>query len=237
MKHIAIFGATGAIGSAFIDYYAAQDDVEKIYAFSRRAFSHLNRKVEVVKVDNMKETSLESACKQVAPKQLDVIIIAVGVLHDAYAQPEKSLKECSVKKMQHIFSTNIFGPTLILKYFLPLLRRDVRAVCAVLSAKVGSISDNRLGGWYSYRASKAALNMVIKNASIELSRIAKKSMVIGLHPGTVNSYVSKPFQKNLPSGQLQQPEESVRHLVKCIESLPILGTGKCFSYTGEEVFP
>ena len=124
--------------------------------------------------------------------------------------PEKSLRELSAEKFARAFAINATGPALSAKHFLPKLARDRRAVFAALSARVGSISDNRLGGWYAYRASKSALNMILKTAAIETARRAPQAIVIGLHPGTVDSKLSKPFQENVTPGKLFRPEDAAR---------------------------
>ena len=108
-------------------------------------------------------------------------------------------------------------------------------MCAALSAKVGSISDNRLGGWYSYRASKAALNMIVKCASIEMQRRNKESIVVGLHPGTVDSALSKPFQSNIQPNSIFTPEHSVSQMINVLDNLTSLDTGKCFSYDAKKI--
>ena len=126
---------------------------------------------------------------------------------------------------------------MIAKYFLPKLNREKRSIFAALSARVGSISDNQLGGWYSYRASKAALNMVIKNIAIEISRFNKKAIIVGLHPGTVDSNLSKPFQVNVPYGKLFTPEFSTQKLVEVLRSLTSKQSGKCFAWDGQEILP
>ena len=117
-----------------------------------------------------------------------------------------------------IFSINTVGPALIGRYFIPLLRKDAKSVIAFLSARVGSISDNKLGGWYSYRASKSALNQIVKNFSIELKRTNPKAIVLALQPGTVDSNLSEPFKKNVAKGKLFTPEQSRELLSNVIEN-------------------
>lgn len=128
-------------------------------------------------------------------------------------------------------------PALIAKHLLPKLNKDHPAIFAALSARVGSISDNQLGGWYAYRASKAALNMIIKNAAIEVGRRNRKAIVVGLHPGTVDSDLSKPFQGNVADGKLFTPEDSAQKLLEVLRSLGPEQTGKCFAWDGKEVLP
>lgn len=126
-------------------------------------------------------------------------------------------------------------PALIAKHFLPKLNRENKAVFAVLSARVGSITDNRLGGWYAYRASKVALNMILKNAAIEIGRRYKKSIIIGLHPGTVNSPLSKPFQTNVPDDQMFTADFSVKKMIEVLDSVTPEKSGSCFAWDGKEI--
>ena len=147
--------------------------------------------------------------------------------------PEKTLKNIEFEFAKKNFLINAIGPALLIKYFAPMLDKDEKSVFASLSAKVGSISDNGYGGWYSYRASKAALNQLIKTSSIEMKVKNKKAIFIALHPGTVKSELSKPFQKiNL---KIQSPEESAKHLVKIINSIDQSQTGKFFNWDGSEI--
>ena len=184
------------------------------------------------------ETSIEeSALVASKDKPIDMVIIATGILHEGKLMPEKSLKDLSAEKLQRLFEVNTIVPLLIAKHFLPKLSRETRSIFATLSARVGSISDNQLGGWYSYRASKAALNMIIKNIAIEISRFNKKAIIVGLHPGTVDSNLSKPFQGNVPDGKLFTPEYSTQKLLEVLTSLTSKQSGKCFAWDGKEILP
>ena len=163
-------------------------------------------------------------------------MVTTGVLHlGADIQPEKSLRDLSADKFHAIFAANTIFPALAAKHFLPLLHRDKRSVFAALSARVGSISDNRLGGWYAYRASKAALNMIIKNAAIEIERRHKQAIVVGLHPGTVDSDLSKPFQSNVQQNKLFTPAFSAASLLDVVDRLTLDDSGKCFAWNGQEI--
>ena len=132
---------------------------------------------------------------------------------------------------------NTIGPTLVGKYFIPFLRKDARSVFAFLSARVGSISDNKLGGWYSYRASKTALNQIIKNFSIEVKRSNINAIFVGLQPGTVKSYLSKPFEKNVKADKLFTPDYSAEKLLDVISNLTNENSGKVYAWDGEEIGP
>ena len=140
-----------------------------------------------------------------------LIINATGLLHegDENISPEKALRQIDGAKMARVMAVNAIAPALICKYFLPLMVRDEKAVLAHLSARVGSISDNRLGGWTSYRAAKAAQNMIVKNAAIETARRDKNKIIVGLHPGTVDTNLSAPFQANVAEDKLFSPARAI----------------------------
>ena len=165
------------------------------------------------------------------------MIVATGILFDGNITPEKSLRELSAKKFLRLFEVNTILPALIAKHFLPKLNKQDRSIFAALSARVGSVSDNKLGGWYSYRASKSGLNMIIKNAAIEINRQNKNAIIVGLHPGTVDSNLSKPFQGNVPDGKLFTPDYSVKRLLDVLGNLTPESSGRCFSWDGKEVQP
>ncbi len=228
-SNIAIIGASGTIGQAFIQHLSERYPHATIHSFSRNS---------EIAIDYMDEQSIETAANTASKTEtLDLVLVTTGILHTEDLQPEKSLKQLSSKNFQSLFEANTIAPALIAKYFLPKLNKDKPATFAALSARVGSISDNRLGGWYAYRASKAALNMIIKTASIEMRRTHPKAILLGLHPGTVDSPLSKPFQKNLPEGQLLTPQESVKQLLEVILKRGLQDTGKCFAFSGEEIEP
>lgn len=238
MKNVMIIGASGAIGSAFLKQLEAQDDIAHIFAFSRHDITSSSDKVTIGTMDTDDETSIESAISSI-PKNIefDFVLVATGMLHSDAIMPEKSLKELSKEKFEQLFLTNTIGPALVVKHVAPLMRSSQRSILAIISARVGSISDNQLGGWYSYRASKAALNMLIKSASIEMARKNKQSIIVGLHPGTVDSKLSKPFQAHVKEGKLFSPEYSASQLLNVIETLEPHDSGKCFAYDGSEIAP
>lgn len=239
-KNIAIIGASGAIGNAFLHKISSLYPEANISAFSRQ-ISKIEPKdklktVNYYDINYQDENSLEQAAKIAANgSSLDLVIIAIGTLHDEDIMPEKALKELSAKKFHHLFEINTITPALLAKYFLPKLNRNNQAIFAALSARVGSISDNQMGGWYAYRASKAALNMIIKNAAIETARRNKEAIIIGLHPGTVNSALSRPFQSNVPAGKLFTPEFAATKLLEVLNDLRPADSGKCFAWDGKEV--
>lgn len=166
----------------------------------------------------------------------DLVIVASGVLTLADGTgPERSYKSLDPGAMAQIFAANTLGPALVAKHMLPLFARDRRCLFGALSARVGSIGDNRIGGWHSYRASKAALNMLLKNFAIELGRTHRQAIVAGLHPGTVDTALSEPFQSNLPQGQLTKAADAAKNLLAVIDGLTPDDSGGVFDWQGKRV--
>lgn len=220
-----VFGARGGIGGALAD--ALEDDLGGHCALTRLT------RAEVDITDEAALAALAEAQKQQGP--LHLIINATGLLHDGALQPEKALRQITADTMAHVLAVNTIGPALICKYFLPLMARDEKAVMAHLSARVGSISDNRMGGWTSYRAAKAAQNMVVKNAAIETARRDKQKIILGLHPGTVDSDLSAPFQGNVATGKLFTPPQAASYLLRVINGCGPDDSGKVFAWDGAEI--
>ncbi|MCC5792349.1 MAG: SDR family NAD(P)-dependent oxidoreductase [Legionellaceae bacterium] len=238
LKNIAIIGGTGSIGLAFTKQLAALHPTASIQVFSRSTPHTPTSHIHHHRIDYRSEASIAAAAQlacQDAP--LDLIIVATGLLHEDTLKPEKSLHELSAEKFQRVFEVNTILPALIAKHFLPQLSRDHRAVFAALSARVGSISDNKLGGWYAYRASKAALNMVLKNAALEMGRRNRHAIVVGLHPGTVDSRLSKPFQANIAQEKIFTPDFSVSKMLEVLARLTPQDSGRCFAWDGQEIAP
>ena len=222
----AVIGASGGIGVAIADRLEA-DKAEVIL---------LARSGGDVKIDLEDETSIaEAAAKAGESGPLDLVFVATGFLHEEGSGPEKDWRHLDAENLARNFAINVTGPALVAKHFLPLLPDDRRAGFATLSARVGSISDNRLGGWYAYRASKAALNMMIRSLSIELARKKPEAFCVGLHPGTVDTRLSQPFQRNVPEGKLFTPDHSAARLLEVLDGLGPTDSGKCFAYDGEEI--
>jgi NAD(P)-dependent dehydrogenase (short-subunit alcohol dehydrogenase family) len=237
-SNIAVFGASGSIGKALINQLSITEPKATIHAYSRTKINFSNDDITSHTIDYSSEESIEQAASIATRRApLDLIILATGVLHYDEVLPEKSMRDLSAEKLQHLFYVNTIIPTIIGKYFIPRLNRKKRSIFAALSARVGSISDNRLGGWYAYRASKAALNMIIKNAAIEATRLNKDSIIIGLHPGTVDSKLSKPFQSSVPKENLFTPDYSAKKLLTVINQLVPESSGKCFAWDGKEIKP
>jgi NAD(P)-dependent dehydrogenase (short-subunit alcohol dehydrogenase family) len=181
-----VIGASGAIGAAFLEHLEADERFVVRLGLSRSS---------TPAIDLTSEASIEAAAKAVAGHDTPVrlVVDATGFLHDDAFMPEKSWRHLDAAHMAQSFALNAIGPALLMKHFLPLLPRDGKAVFATLSARVGSIEENVVGGWYSYRASKAALNQIVRTASNELKRARKEAVCVGLHPGHVESPLSAPF--------------------------------------------
>ena len=237
MKSVAIIGSSGAIGRAFLYAYIADKEVSNIYSISRTEVELNDERIIHINIDVTDEVSVKAAASKIGENRLDKLIVATGILHTELFGPEKSIKDIKIENFVKIFSVNAFGPALIGKYFLPLMKKDKKSIAAFLSARVGSISENKLGGWYAYRASKSALNQIIKNFSIESKRTNPTGIIIGLQPGTVKSKLSEPFQKNVKKGKLLLPKDSVKSLIKVIESVMQNDSGKIFDWKGEEIAP
>ena len=237
VENIAVIGSSGALGNAFTEQLAALHSSAVIHAFSRQPRASVDN-IRGHAIDYAREDSIGKAAALAAQQApLDIVIVATGILHDGTLTPEKSLRELSAQKFQRLFAGNTILPALVAKYFLPHLNRHSRSIFAALSARVGSVSDNRLGGWYAYRASKAALNMVIKNAAIETARRNKQAIVVGLHPGTVDSSLSQPFQANVPADSLFTPEFSAAKLLAVLADLKPQHNGACLAWDSSEVPP
>jgi len=235
-KNILIVGATGSIGHEFTKHYDLERNVEKIFALSRRNNDFDSKKIHPVIFDYNKDETFEDLIDALNNQPINTIIIATGLLHNKDVSPEKSVNNISVLGLNQLFHVNVFGPMLLIKKLLPLIKQSTLVKIIFLTARVGSITDNKLGGWYSYRSSKAALNMMIRTLSIELQRIKKENIVIGMHPGTVDSNLSKPFLKNV-NHQILSPKESVAHMVKVIHRIKPEDSGNCFDIKGNVIDP
>ncbi|MEO1017144.1 MAG: SDR family NAD(P)-dependent oxidoreductase [Pseudomonadota bacterium] len=232
----AVIGATGGIGHAFVQALLQDDKLGGLVACSRNEPAVTHEKLAWAPLDITDEATIEAAAtaaKDQGPFQL--IVCATGILHGDDLTPEKSYRTLEAEHLQRVFSINTIGPALVAKHFLPLLAPKERAVFAILSARVGSIGDNRLGGWHGYRASKAALNMMIRNFAIETGRRHNEMICVGLHPGTVDTGLSKPFQGNVAPEKLFTPEQSVRHLLQVIDGLTPADSGGCLAWDGKKV--
>ena len=243
VARVAVIGATGAIGSAFSDCVMELFPAATLLAAGRtlplrESKDNQTAPVCIGGLDLGDEDSIRDVCAQLVSGGMpDLVLVATGILHDGDAFPERSLKELDKGAMEHLLAVNLIGPSLIMKHLLPHVPRKGPFRMGVLSARVGSISDNQLGGWYSYRTSKAGLNMMIKGAAIELKRRNREAVLVGLHPGTVESALSDPFQRNVPSNKLFTPEHAARCLMEVLLSRSAEQSGLCFDWAGKEIEP
>lgn len=218
-----VIGASGALGAAFSERLRADPRCGGVWGLGRQS---------AVRVDFADEASLADAAaalRQHGPFHL--VLVATGVLHLPGVQPEKRLADLSFDAMEKIFRINTFGPALAMRHFAPLLDRQ-RSVLAVLSAKVGSVGDNRLGGWYSYRASKAALNMMVKTAAIEMRRTHPGAVLVALHPGTVRSALSRPFRGDEIG---RDPDQAAAAMLEVLNGLGADDSGSFVAYDGQRL--
>ena len=227
IEFAAVFG-TGELGAALIDKILERNPHVYIFAIKRKesSFSHIFKRVHVIDHDPLSESSWEklvSDMKKVT-ERLDQVISTYGLLHNENIAPEKSLKDIELNSMIESFQVNAMTAPLLAKYLYPFFSKKTPSCMSFLSAKVGSIGDNRLGGWYSYRASKAAMNMFVKNIAIEFERKKLQTSVMSIHPGTTESKLSKPYLKNF-NLKVWKPDQSAEHILDVIEKNYGLGVG------------
>ena len=222
-----VIGAGGGLGAALLAQLEREAHYVKVIGLGRSA---------EVTLDYGDESSICTAAQSVAALCADagldlrMLIVATGFLHGPQGQPERSFAQLDAAYLEHVFKINTLGPALVMKHFLPLLPKQGRCVAAFVSAKVGSIGDNALGGWYGYRASKAALNQLVKTASVELARRNKQSICVALHPGTVASALSQPFAKT--GLNVRTPDLAAHALLGVLNGLSALDTGALVDYQG-----
>jgi NAD(P)-dependent dehydrogenase (short-subunit alcohol dehydrogenase family) len=235
-----IFGASGGIGGALTSLLAQHPRVATLHAGSHRADVQPNAKVRPFRFGHEDETTIAAAVEQArADGPLHMVIVATGMLHDETRgiTPEKTWRHLSADTMARSFAVNAVLPGIIAKHALPALAKGDKAVFAALTARVGSISDNRLGGWHAYRAAKAALNQLIRTLSVELAAKNPSALCVGLHPGTVATAMSAPFQGNVPGERLFSPEQSAASLLSVLNALSPQGSGRAFAWDGSEIQP
>lgn len=233
----AVFGASGGIGAALVRALA-DGGISRVYAGSRSGLVPEGTAIVPFRFDYEDAGSLDRAATAMSDRPPQLVIVATGVLTlPDGTGPERSYKQIDAAAMERSFRVNTIGPALVAKHMLPLFPRDRRCLLAVLSARVGSIGDNRIGGWHSYRASKAALNMLVRNFAIELGRTHRQAVAVSLHPGTVDTSLSQPFQSNLAEGQLTDPDQAAGNLLRVIERLTAADSGNAFDWRGERIEP
>jgi len=220
MVEIALIVGTGGIGTALAETLKLDGQV-----------THVGRSTGL---DIFDETALAGLAASLSPPP-SLVIVTTGMLHDDRQQPEKSIRDLSEERLARSFAINAIAPALIAKHILPVMAKHERTVFAVLGARVGSITDNRTGGWHGYRASKAALVQLMKTIAIEAGRTRPQSIVVTLHPGTVDTGMSKPFQRGVAPEKLFTPAVSAAHLLAVIEKLTPADTGGHFAWDGAAI--
>jgi NAD(P)-dependent dehydrogenase (short-subunit alcohol dehydrogenase family) len=231
----AVFGASGGLGHAFVEHLAADPRCARVHAGGRTPPAQDHPKVLPFSFDLTNLASLEAAAEAIGAT--DVVIIATGVLHGEKLMPEKSMRALDPAQMNLAFAINAIGPAQIARLLLPAMPRNRRTLFAALSARVGSNSDNRLGGWHSYRASKAALNMLIRCLAIEQARSHPQAVCVALHPGTVDTELSRPFKAGVNPAQLFVPMAAAGHLLVVLDALAPTQSGRLFAWDGQELAP
>jgi len=248
-KHILIQGAGRGLGLALVSQLLTDDDA-RVSATVRDPLrandlqdlqTHYGEdRLAIHALDLSDESSIAHARESVGQRhpRLDLLMTCAGLLHDGDdLWPEKKLGDIQPDNLARSFAVNATGPVLMIKHFHDLLTHGDRAVIASLSARVGSISDNGLGGWYAYRASKAAQNQLTRTAAIELRRKSKALICVGLHPGTIDTDLSEPFQKRVPEKQLQTAKQAAGHLLDVIAQLTPEDSGQLFDWAGKKIEP
>jgi NAD(P)-dependent dehydrogenase (short-subunit alcohol dehydrogenase family) len=231
-----VIGSSGGIGGALVDALAADPGVCEVVACARSPRPHASGKVIARPIDILDEASIIAALADT--REIHLAIVATGLLHeDAGLAPEKTWRALDAETLLRSFAVNAVGPALVAKHVLPRLPRQGKAVFAALSARVGSISDNRLGGWYGYRASKAALNQLIRTLAIELARQRTEAICVGLHPGTVDSALSRPFQSGVDGAKLFTPAFAAGRLLAVIDGLDAAASGQLVAWDGVRIAP
>ena len=232
--NIAIVGGSGGIGQAFVKNLVRQDKVQFVHAtFNQNKPELTHPKVSWQSMDVMQESSVQAWSETLG--EIDWLINAAGILHSLDNYPEKSIRQFQPDFFLQNMSINALANLLLAKFTQDKFKHGRHVVFATISAKVGSIEDNRLGGWYSYRASKAALNMCVKTLAIEWKRTLPNVVVAAIHPGTTDTALSKPFQKNVPQGKLFNPDQSVGYMLDVLNGLTPEKTGRFWAYNGEQL--
>ena len=217
-----VIGASGGIGRALVDELHTLEACCAVATLSRSEGDF----------DLLDEKTIATQAANFAKDQFDLVVCATGVLTIDGIGPEKSIREIDPGAMAAQFAVNAIGPALVLKHFTPLLPKSKRSVFAVLSARVGSIGDNRLGGWISYRSSKAALNQIVRTTAIEVARTRPQAVIVSLHPGTVDTPLSRPFAAN---HQARVPKDAASTILATLDGLTAPGSGDFFAYDGSRV--
>jgi len=225
-----VIGSGGGLGAELLSQLESDASYSQAIGLSRST---------EVSVDYLDESSIAKAAESIATlcatsgRELRLLVVATGFLHGDTGQPERSFTQLDAAYLSHVFQVNTLGPALVMKHFLPLLPKTGRCTAGFISARVGSIGDNALGGWYGYRASKAALNQLVKTAAIELARRNKHSICVSLHPGTVATALSEPFAKT--GLNVRPASEAAADLLGVLAGLNPADTGCLIDYQGQKL--
>ncbi|WP_414756212.1 SDR family NAD(P)-dependent oxidoreductase [Anabaena sp. CCY 9910] len=244
--NVLIVGASQGIGLGFVKKLLQDDKIAKIYATYRQKDSaselitlekEYSQRLTCLSLDITDELQIAEILQQINTEtnRLHLVINCVGILHEGNLQPEKSLRQLNSENLLRYFHINSIGAVLLAKHLLPCFQHNEPSVFASISAKLGSIGDNQLGGWYGYRASKAALNMFMRTVAVEYGRSCPKTTVVTLHPGTTDTRLSRPFQKNVAAEKLFSIERTVDQLLAVIAQLQEGDSGKFFSWDGTQL--
>lgn len=240
-KTAVVVGAGRGIGLGFVRQLLARKDVSSVYATYRQLGSATellainDPRLQCMQMDITDEAQVAAMVAQIRSGAIHYLINSVGILHEGELQPEKSLRQIDSARLLRYFQVNSIGALLLFKQIQPLVKHQQRAIVATISAKVGSIGDNQAGGWYGYRASKAALNMFIKTTAIEYRRTCPQAIVVALHPGTTDTQLSLPFQRNVPPEKLFSVDRTVSQLLTVIDRLEPEDSGEFFSWNGDRL--
>ena len=240
LKTALIVGGGRGIGLGFVRQLLAQAEIGRVYATYRRVESAAellaidDSRLCCVPMDITDEAQIAAVISQIKTQTaaLHYVVNCVGVLHEGEMQPEKSLRHINSDRLLRYFQVNSIGAILLFKQVQPLIKHPDRSILATISAKVGSIGDNQSGGWYGYRASKAALNMLIRTTAIEYKRTCPQAILVSLHPGTTDTRLSLPFQRNVPPEKLFSVDRTVSQLLTVIDGLAVSDSGEFFSWDG-----
>lgn len=241
-----VVAGSGGIGGGMVRALLADSRTRKVYATYRQPdsatdlfnlASEYGNKLDLLRLDATDESQIAAVVEKIKSQtsQLHLVVNCVGILHHSQLQPEKSLRQINSENLLRYFQINSVPIILLAKHLLPLLQHNQPSILASISAKIGSIGDNYLGGWYGYRASKAAHNMLVKTTAIEYKRKSPNTIIVSLHPGTTDTNLSKPFQKNVPPEKLFSVERTVTQLLSIIENLQPGDSGQFFSWDGSRL--
>lgn len=240
-----VVGASQGIGLEFVRQLLKTYPTGRVFATYRTEPSSALTELKtefgdcllLISMDITDETQIANGIAQIRQHttHLHFVMYCVGILHDGTFQPEKGLQQIQAENLLRYFQVNSIGAVLLAKHLVPLLKHGDRSVYATISAKVGSIGDNELGGWYGYRASKAALNMLMRTTAIEYRRKTPNTSVVMLHPGTTDTRLSQPFQRNVPPEKLFAVERTVAQLLTVIDGLQPTDSGEFFSWNGDRL--